>query len=89
VEQCLRAHSAGAIPAARLGVVAFIHRFSSALNPHLQFPGVVLDRVFASNDGGPKPDERKPEGEEGGGTGSDTEASTRGKAPGVPWKGKA
>ena len=30
VEQCLRAHSPGSGPAARLGVVAFIHRFGSA-----------------------------------------------------------
>ncbi|MCC7219052.1 MAG: transposase, partial [Burkholderiales bacterium] len=37
VEQCLRAHSAGAGPAARLGAVAFIHRFGSALNSHLHF----------------------------------------------------
>jgi len=48
VEQCLRAHSAGADPAARLGAVAFIHRFGSALNPHLHFHCVVLDGVFAS-----------------------------------------
>jgi len=37
VEQTLRAHSAGAGPAARLGAVAFIHRFGSALNAHLHF----------------------------------------------------
>ena len=48
VEQCLRAHSAGVGPAARLGAVAFIHRFGSALNPHLHFHCVVLDGVFAS-----------------------------------------
>ena len=48
VEQTLRAHSAGAGPAARLGAVAFIHRFGSALNPHLHFHCVVLDGVFAS-----------------------------------------
>jgi len=35
VEQTLRARSAGAGPTARLGAVAFIHRFGSALNPHL------------------------------------------------------
>ena len=29
VEQCLRAHSPGSGPAARLGAVAFIHRFGS------------------------------------------------------------
>ena len=47
VEQTLRAHSAGAGPAARLGAVAFIHRFGSALNPHLHFHCCVLDGVFA------------------------------------------
>jgi hypothetical protein len=48
VEQCLRAHSAGAGPAARLGAVAFILRFGSALNPYLHFHCVVLDGVFES-----------------------------------------
>ena len=37
VEQCLHAHSPGSGPAARLGAVAFIHRFGSALNAHLHF----------------------------------------------------
>ncbi len=46
VEQCLRAHSAGAGPAARLGAVAFIHRFGSRLNAHLHFHCVVIDGVF-------------------------------------------
>ena len=32
---------------ARLGAVAFIHRFGSALNPHLHFHCVVQDGVFA------------------------------------------
>ncbi len=48
VEQCLRARSADAGPAARIGAVAFIHRFGSALNAHLHFHCVVLDGVFAS-----------------------------------------
>jgi len=48
VEQCLRAHSPGSGPAARLGAVAFIHRFGSALNPHLHFHCVVIDGVFDS-----------------------------------------
>jgi len=47
VEQCLRARSADAGPAARIGAVAFIHRFGAALNPHLHFHCVVLDGVFA------------------------------------------
>ena len=44
----LRAHSAGAGPAARIGAVDFIHRFGSALNPHLHFHCVVVDGVLAS-----------------------------------------
>ncbi|MGH7186023.1 MAG: transposase, partial [Pseudomonadota bacterium] len=52
VEQCLRAHSAGAGPAARLGAVAFIHRFGSALNPHLHFHCVVIDGVFEATSAG-------------------------------------
>ena len=46
VEQSLRAHSPGSGPAARLGAVAFIHRFGSTLNPHLHFHCVVIDGVF-------------------------------------------
>jgi hypothetical protein len=46
VEQCLRAHSPGSGPATRLGAVAFIHRFGSALNAHLHFHCVVIDGVF-------------------------------------------
>ena len=34
-------------PAARLGAVAFIHRFGSTLNPHLHFHCVVIDGVLA------------------------------------------
>ena len=37
VERALRAHSPGCSAAARLGAVAFIHRFGSALNEHLHF----------------------------------------------------
>jgi hypothetical protein len=46
VEQCLRAHSPGSGPAARLGAVAFIHRFGSTLNAHLHFHCIVIDGVF-------------------------------------------
>jgi hypothetical protein len=46
VEQCLRAHSPGSSPAARLGAVAFIHRFGSSLNAHLHFHCVVIGGVF-------------------------------------------
>jgi hypothetical protein len=52
VEQCLRAHSPGAGTAARLGAVAFIHRFGSTLNPHRHFHCVVIDGVFASDPAG-------------------------------------
>ncbi len=46
VESYLRAHSPGSGPAARLGAVAFIHRFGSTLNAHLHFHCVVIDGVF-------------------------------------------
>ena len=48
VESCLRAYSPGAGKAARLGAVAFIHRFGSSLNAHLHFHCVVIDGVFDS-----------------------------------------
>ena len=48
VEHCLRAHSPGRSAAARLGAVAFIHRFGSALNAHLHFHCCILDGVFES-----------------------------------------
>ncbi len=48
MESCLRAHSPGSGPAARLGAVGFIHRFGSSLNAHLHFHCVVIDRVFDS-----------------------------------------
>ena len=46
VESCRRAHSPGSGPAARLGAVAFIHRFGSSLNARLHFRCVVIDGVF-------------------------------------------
>ncbi len=46
VESCLRVHSPGSGPAARLGAVAFIHRFGATLNAHLHFHCVVVDGVF-------------------------------------------
>jgi Putative transposase/Transposase zinc-binding domain len=48
VEHCLREHSPGCSAAARLGAVAFIHRFGSALNEHLHFHCCILDGVFES-----------------------------------------
>jgi hypothetical protein len=52
VEQGLRAHSPGSGPAARLGAVAFIHRFGSTLNAHLHFHCVVIEGVFESDPAG-------------------------------------
>jgi Putative transposase/Transposase zinc-binding domain len=48
VARCLRAHRPGCSAAARLGAVAFIHRFGSALNAHLHFHCCILDGVFES-----------------------------------------
>jgi diadenosine tetraphosphate (Ap4A) HIT family hydrolase len=48
VEQCLRACSAATGPAARFRLVVFIHRFGSALVPHLHFHCGVLDGVVES-----------------------------------------
>ncbi|MGH8702563.1 MAG: transposase [Burkholderiales bacterium] len=47
VEQCLRAHCPGSPIHARIGAVAFIHRFGAALNAHLHFHCVVIDGLFA------------------------------------------
>ncbi|MCC7328002.1 MAG: transposase zinc-binding domain-containing protein, partial [Burkholderiales bacterium] len=52
VEQRLRAHSPGAGTSARLGAVAFIHRFGSTLNPHLHFHCVVIEGVFEPDPAG-------------------------------------
>ncbi len=47
VEQCLHAHSPGSDRCARIGAIAFIHRFGAALNAHLHFHCVVIDGLFA------------------------------------------
>jgi hypothetical protein len=52
VEQRLRAHSPGTGSTARLGAVAFIHRFGSTLNPHLHFHCVVIEGVFEPDPAG-------------------------------------
>ena len=52
VERALRAHSPGCSVAARLGAVAFIHRFGSARNEHLHFHCCIRDGVVASAGGG-------------------------------------
>ena len=52
VEQGLRATCPGAQGnTARIGAVAFIHRFGSLLNPHVHFHCVVVDGVFESGTG--------------------------------------
>ena len=40
VERCLREHSPGCDSAARIGAIAFIHRFGSSLNEHVHFSSV-------------------------------------------------
>lgn len=47
VEQCLRAHCPGSPTHARIGAIAFIHRFGAALNAHLHFHCMVIDGLFA------------------------------------------
>ncbi len=46
IEAALRAHSPGAGPRARLGAASFLHRFGSALNPHMHFHCCVFDGLF-------------------------------------------
>ena len=46
VERCLREHSPGCDPSARIGAIAFIHRFGSSLNEHTHFHCCVVDGVF-------------------------------------------
>ena len=47
VERRLREHSPACPAAARIGAVAFIHRFGSSLNEHVHFHCCVIDGVFA------------------------------------------
>lgn len=46
VEHCLREHSPGCSAEARIGAVAFIHRFGSSLNEHVHFHCCIIDGVF-------------------------------------------
>jgi hypothetical protein len=46
VERCLREHSPGCSASARIGAVAFIHRFGSSLNEHVHFHCCIIDGVF-------------------------------------------
>ncbi|NNM68559.1 MAG: IS91 family transposase [Gallionella sp.] len=46
VELCLREHSPGCDPTARIGAIAFIHRFGSSLNAHVHFHCCIVDGVF-------------------------------------------
>ena len=48
VERCLREHSPACPVTARIGAVAFIHRFGSSLNEHVHFHCCVIDGVFES-----------------------------------------
>jgi hypothetical protein len=46
VERCLREQCPGCPADARIGAVAFIHRFGSSLNEHIHFHCCVIDGVF-------------------------------------------
>ena len=46
VERCLREHSPGCGTTARIGAIAFIHRFGSSLNEHTHFHCCIVDGVF-------------------------------------------
>jgi hypothetical protein len=46
VERCLREHSPGCGASARIGAIAFIHRFGSSLNAHVHFHCCIVDGVF-------------------------------------------
>ena len=46
VERCLREHSPGCDTQARIGAVAFIHRFGSSLNEHVHFHCCIVDGTF-------------------------------------------
>ncbi len=46
VERC--EHSPSSPADARIGAVAFIHRFGSSLNEHVHFHSCVIDGVFES-----------------------------------------
>ena len=48
VERCLREHSPACPVTARIGAVAFIHRFGSSLNEHVHFHCCVIDGIFES-----------------------------------------
>jgi hypothetical protein len=52
VEQCLRAHSPESGPGARLGAVAFIHRFGATLDAHMHVHCGVIDGVFDATTAG-------------------------------------
>jgi len=47
VERCLREQCPACPSTARIGAVAFIHRFGSSLNEHVHFHCCVIDGVFA------------------------------------------
>jgi len=46
LERCLLEHSRGCCASARIGAVAFIHRFGSSLNEHVHFHCCIIDGEF-------------------------------------------
>lgn len=46
VERCLREHSPGCGASARIGSVAFIHRFGSSLTEHVHFHCCIVDGLL-------------------------------------------
>ena len=52
VETPIRQRSPGALPCARFGSVAFVHRFGSSLVSHVHFHVLVTDGVFSADDKG-------------------------------------
>jgi hypothetical protein len=61
VERCLREHSPGCSASARIGAVAFIHRFGSSLNEHVHFHCCIIDGVFEPADTTGDAADKKPE----------------------------
>jgi hypothetical protein len=47
VEQRLRPHGPGSVPSARIGTVAFIHRFGSTLNARLRSTSIACEAACA------------------------------------------
>ncbi|MES9858571.1 MAG: transposase [Sedimenticola sp.] len=52
IERTLREHCPDAPASARYGGVTYIHRFGSALNPHLHYHSCMIDGLFAQTEEG-------------------------------------